>query len=75
MSICCTVCGSWYLTRGSDRLDICPDCFAANFAGAQPPLDLGAPPPPEALTLSPRDLAALRQWQAHWARVQGGEAP
>ena len=73
MSICCTVCGEWYPTRDLDTLDICPECFAANFAQAQPPLDLAPPPPP--LTLSPRDLAALRQWQAHWARVQGGEAP
>ena len=37
MSICCTVCGLWYFTTRRDILDVCPPCFASNFAGAQPP--------------------------------------
>jgi len=62
MSIACTVCGLWYTAPGRDTLDICPPCFRANFAGAQPPLDLRAPSARAAL----EDYvdATLRQEQA-----------
>lgn len=61
MSIACTICGTWYSTAGSDRLDICPTCWEANFAGAQPPLDWAAPQVEGTVTLTPRQVQALHR--------------
>lgn len=42
----CTVCGNWYAGIGIGRLDVCPDCFVANFSGN--PLEGGAEVDPTA---------------------------
>jgi hypothetical protein len=72
--VCCTVCSLWSPALGPDRLDICPDCHAQNFAGAYPPLEPSRPsaraaldayvsiqPPP-----SPLQVEAMRRVHQHW---------
>jgi hypothetical protein len=73
----CTVCGLWYPSAGSDRLDLCMDCWQANFAGAQPS-PTPHTPTREALhayvdaagpyTLTPRQAEAMSQLVAAWRR-------
>lgn len=74
----CTVCSLWYPALGSDRLEICADCYTQNFAGTQPPLDLHAPPARDTLDayvdssrqLSPRQHQALQQIAERWAQEE-----
>jgi hypothetical protein len=82
MSISCVICGLWYPEDAPDRLDICRDCHAKNFAGASPPLEPSSPsaraaldayvsiqPPP-----SPLQVEALLRVQARWVlEGTGGE--
>ena len=81
--IICTVCGFWYPQEGRDTLDICEPCYSANFAGAQPPLDIHAPVAREALEayvypdhqITPRQAQALARLDAVWHRQAHEEAP
>ena len=65
--ICCVVCGEWYTRPGRNTLDICDSCYLENFSGAQPPLDWAAPVVRETLTLSPRQVQAMRRLHERWA--------
>lgn len=76
--IMCTVCSEWYRTSEGDRLDICPDCYRTNFAGAQPPLDVWASARDAldafvdtAHALTPRQVQALRRLAARWQQAEG----
>jgi hypothetical protein len=86
--LCCSVCGDWYPHVGSDRLDICRDCWQANFAGAQPSLDPTAyvPAGPEARAaldaflnsqhhLPPRQRSAMARLAAEWRRQEAEDTP
>ena len=65
MSLCCVICGMWFPAIGSDRLDICTDCYLQNFAGSQPPLDPGAPRNPPRLDVSAREALEAFVDNAH----------
>ena len=83
MAIMCTVCSEWYPAAGRDTLDICPTCLDKNFSGAWPPLDWAAPRVETArenleacvrasdasrqITLSPRQVQAMRRMHERWA--------
>ena len=70
----CTVCGEWYPSAGRDRLDICEPCYTANFAGAQPPLDVHAPRP-RARPWKPTSKALTRPATATHAPAGTGPGP
>ena len=66
MAICCTICGQWYPQVGRDTLDICGPCWQANFHGSQE-LRVDAPSVAEAITLTPRQVQAMRRMHERWA--------
>jgi hypothetical protein len=79
----CTVCGLWYPSAGSDRLDICGDCWHANFAGAQPSVDRRDPCAREILEayvdsahpMTSRQTQALARLAAVWRRQDADGTP
>jgi hypothetical protein len=70
----CTVCSLWYPSDGISRIDICPDCFLQNFAGAQPSLERRDPCAREMLEAyvdsvhppTPRQVAAMARLAEVW---------
>ena len=63
----CTVCGTPFWPSGRWRHEWCHDCFARNFAEAQPPLIVHAPDP-SVQALTPRQVQALRRAAERWAQ-------
>jgi len=60
MSLICTVCGDAYLPTSRWREDICDPCFAENFR-ASDELRVRGEVEPTSLTLSPRQVQAMRR--------------
>jgi hypothetical protein len=70
----CTICGLGYHAVGSDRIDICAECWRENFAGSQE-MQQGAPrvetarealeayvdSVPREITITPRQVQAMRR--------------
>lgn len=79
--IICTICSLWYPQEARDTIDICPTCLDKNFSGAWPPLDWAAPrvetardaleayvdSVPRQITLTPRQVQAMRRMHERWA--------
>jgi hypothetical protein len=71
MLLTCTVCGDPYAPRGNDCSGMCLPCFQGNFAGAMPPLSWWEEaPPPETVTVTPRQVKAMRRMAERWAQEE-----
>ena len=88
MTLQCTVCGEEYWPTArillNDANALCTPCFFANFAGAQPPIDMWGPSARAALEeyvdaqgpyrLTPPQQEAMARLAEAWRRQEEGEA-
>lgn len=70
-SLTCTVCGEPYLPSGRWQDDTCPECFRENFQHSDELRVQGEVEPGGSLTLTPRQVQAMRRIAAR--HQQDGE--